>query len=50
MRTIIHPAEARRRFREFADGEITNANLAEGALLIALEDYPRLDIDRYLSS
>jgi regulator of sirC expression with transglutaminase-like and TPR domain len=49
MRTIIHPAEARRRFREFADGDITNANLAEGALLIALEDYPRLDIARYLA-
>jgi regulator of sirC expression with transglutaminase-like and TPR domain len=48
MRTIIHPAEARRRFREFVDSEITNANLAEGALLIALEEYPSLDIDRYL--
>jgi regulator of sirC expression with transglutaminase-like and TPR domain len=44
----IHPAEARRRFREFAGSEITNANLAEGALLIALEEYPQLDIETYL--
>jgi len=48
MRTIIHPAEARRRFRQFVDGEITNANLAEGAFLIALEEYPSLDVDHYL--
>lgn len=41
---LIHPAEARRRFREFAAGEIDNENLAYGALLIALEDYPRLDV------
>jgi regulator of sirC expression with transglutaminase-like and TPR domain len=45
---LIHPAEARRRFTEFAAGEITNQNLAEGALLIALEDYPRLDVAGYL--
>jgi len=45
---LIHPAEARRRFRDFAAGEITNENLAEGALLIALEDYPRLDVQGYL--
>ncbi|HEX2060211.1 MAG TPA: transglutaminase-like domain-containing protein [Thermoanaerobaculia bacterium] len=45
---LIHPAEARRRFREFAAGEITNDNLAHGALLIALEDYPRLDVQGYL--
>ena len=45
---LIHPAEARRQFREFADGEVTNANLAYGALLIALEDYPGIDVDRYL--
>ena len=44
MDAIIHPAEARRRFREFAEGEITNANVAEGALLIALEDFPRVDV------
>ena len=45
---LIHPAEARRQFREYAAGEITNANLARGALLIALEDSPRLDIEAYL--
>lgn len=45
---LIHPAEARRQFREYAAGEITNANVARGALLIALEDYPRIDVDGYL--
>jgi regulator of sirC expression with transglutaminase-like and TPR domain len=45
---LVHPAEARRQFREFAAGEIDNGNLARGALLIALEDYPRLDVDDYL--
>lgn len=29
-------------------GEITNENLARAALLIALEDYPRLDVDSYV--
>jgi regulator of sirC expression with transglutaminase-like and TPR domain len=47
MNYFIHPAEARRRFREFADGEITWANLAHGALLVALEDNPSIDIERY---
>jgi regulator of sirC expression with transglutaminase-like and TPR domain len=46
---LIHPAEARRQLREYAAGEITNANLAHGALLIALEDSPRLDVDAYLA-
>jgi regulator of sirC expression with transglutaminase-like and TPR domain len=46
---LTHPAEARRRFREYAEGEITNANLALGALLIALEDYPAIDVDHYLA-
>lgn len=46
---LIHPAEARRRFREFAEDEITNENLARGALLIALEDYPKIEIDMYLA-
>jgi regulator of sirC expression with transglutaminase-like and TPR domain len=45
---LIHPAEARRQFREYAAGDITNDNLARGALLIALEDYPRLDVGGYL--
>lgn len=47
---IVHPAEARRRFTEFAESEITDDDLARGALLIALEDYPRLDVDHYLAS
>lgn len=45
---LTHPAEARRRFREYAAGEITNANLAYGALLIALEDNPGIDLDHYM--
>lgn len=45
---LIHPAEARRQFRELAEGEITNENLALGALLIALEDNPRVDVAHYL--
>lgn len=45
---LVHPAEARRQFREYAAGEITSGNLARGALLIALEDYPRIDVDGYL--
>ncbi|HVG23828.1 MAG TPA: transglutaminase-like domain-containing protein [Thermoanaerobaculia bacterium] len=47
---LIHPAEARRRFNEYAEGEITNANLAEGALLVALEDYPGVDIAHYAAA
>jgi regulator of sirC expression with transglutaminase-like and TPR domain len=45
---FIHPAEARRQFRELAEGEITNQTLARGALLIALEEYPSLSVDDYL--
>lgn len=45
---LVHPSEARRQFRELAEGDITNAELARAALLIALEDYPRLDVDHYL--
>ncbi|MBK5258056.1 MAG: transglutaminase family protein [Thermoanaerobaculia bacterium] len=45
---FVHRAEARRQFREFAAGEIANENLARGALLIALEDYPQLSVDEYL--
>lgn len=46
---LIHPAEARRQFREFAEGDITSENLAHGALLIALEDNPKIEIDAYLA-
>ncbi|MBV8516430.1 MAG: transglutaminase family protein [Acidobacteria bacterium] len=41
---LIHPAEARRQFRELAAGDIGNDNLARVALLIALEDQPRTDV------
>lgn len=44
---LVHPAEARRRFRELAAGEITVDNLAHAALLIALEDHPGIDILHY---
>lgn len=44
---LTHPAEARRRFRDFAAGEINNDNLARGALLIALEDNPSIDVAGY---
>jgi regulator of sirC expression with transglutaminase-like and TPR domain len=50
LTTLIHPAEARRQFREYAEGEITNANLARGALLIALEDNPQIDVQHYVSA
>jgi regulator of sirC expression with transglutaminase-like and TPR domain len=49
LKALIHPAEARRQFREYAESEITNANVARGALLIALEDYPQLDVDEDLA-
>jgi regulator of sirC expression with transglutaminase-like and TPR domain len=48
LATLVHPAEARRQFREFAEGEIGIADLARGALLIALEDYAQLDVDAYM--
>jgi regulator of sirC expression with transglutaminase-like and TPR domain len=45
---LVHPSEARRQFRELVEGDITNLELARVALVIALEDYPRLDVDGYL--
>ena len=48
MNYFIHPAEARRQFREFAEREISFANLAQGALLVALEDNPSIEIDHYV--
>jgi regulator of sirC expression with transglutaminase-like and TPR domain len=47
---FIHPAEARRQFRELAAGEIDNTNIARGALLIALEDFPNVvDVEACLA-
>ena len=48
MATLVHPAEARRQFREFAEREIGISDLARGALLIALEDYAQLDVEAYI--
>ena len=49
MMPYIHPAEARRQFREFAETDFGNGELARGALLIALEDYRQLDVDAYVA-
>jgi regulator of sirC expression with transglutaminase-like and TPR domain len=49
MTTFIHPAGARQQFTDFVEGrELTNADLARAVLLIALEEYPRLDVDHYV--
>lgn len=45
----VHKTEARRQFAEYAAGDVSNENLALGALLIALEDYPQLDVAAYLA-
>lgn len=45
----VHPAEARRQFREFASRPIRRGDLARGALLIALEEFPAIDADRYVA-
>lgn len=44
----LYTADARRRFIEYSTEEISNENLARGALLIAAEDYPDLDVDAYV--
>lgn len=44
----VHPAEARRLFREFVSSPLTLADLGRGALLIALEEYPKISVDAYL--
>ena len=47
-RVLTHPAFARRRFREIAGLPDPVLDLVEASLVIALEDEPALDIDRYL--
>ncbi len=47
-RVLIHPALARQRFTEIAARPEPLVDLVEASLLISVEDYPRLDIDRYL--
>ncbi len=50
MNYFVHPAEARRQFREFAEGDVSYGNLARGALLVALEDNPSIVVDHYLGA
>jgi regulator of sirC expression with transglutaminase-like and TPR domain len=45
----MQTADVRRRFLEYAAGEITNENLALGALLIAAEDHAHLAVERYVA-
>ena len=47
-RVLTHPAFARRRFLELAGLPEPSLDLVEASLVIALEDEPSLDIDRYL--
>lgn len=46
---FVHPAEARRQFREFVSESLRREDLARGALLIGLEEYPHLIIEEYLA-
>jgi regulator of sirC expression with transglutaminase-like and TPR domain len=45
---LTHPALARRRFQEIAGRPDPLLDLVEGSLVIALEETPSLDLDRYL--
>lgn len=47
-RVLTHPALARQRFREIAGRPEALLDLVEGSLVIALEESPALDVDRYL--
>jgi regulator of sirC expression with transglutaminase-like and TPR domain len=47
-RVLTHPALARRRFEEIAGRPDPLLDLVEGSLVIALEENPSLDLDRYL--
>lgn len=47
-RVLTHPALARQRFCELARRPEGAVDLVEASLVIALEDQPALDIDRYL--
>lgn len=50
MPVYQHPASVRERFRQFAADDLDESRLAEGALLIAQEDYPSLEIEPYLTA
>ena len=45
---LTHPALARQRFREIAGRPDPVFDLVEASLVIALEDHPGLDIERYM--
>ena len=47
-RVLMHPALVRQRFREIAQRPEPHLDLVEASLVIALEEQPGLDIDRYL--
>ncbi len=47
-RVLTHPAFARQRFREITGRPDPALDLVEASLVIALEDEPGIDIDRYL--
>ena len=48
-RVLTHPALARRRFRQIAELPDPLLDLVEASLVIALEEDPALDLERYLS-
>ncbi|HEX7150075.1 MAG TPA: transglutaminase-like domain-containing protein [Thermoanaerobaculia bacterium] len=47
-RVLTHPALARRRFEELARRPEPHLDLVEASLVIALEENPRIDVERYL--
>jgi regulator of sirC expression with transglutaminase-like and TPR domain len=47
-RVFLHPAVVRQQFVDFISRPIGWADLARGALLVALEEYPSLDPDVYV--
>ncbi len=48
-RVLTHPAFARQRFREITGRPEPTLDLVEASLVIALEDDPGIEIDRYLA-
>jgi regulator of sirC expression with transglutaminase-like and TPR domain len=48
-RVLTHPALARQRFRQIAELPDPLLDLVEASLVIALEEDPALDLDRYLT-
>src|SRR5688572_2463404 len=48
-RLLTHPATARQRFLEIAHRSDELVDLTEGSLVIALEEYPALEVQRYMA-